>query len=321
MANISNISSADTFSNVSNESSVYVNLEPYYSIRNVINWSLICLILTSIIGNVLILIVMSLPHNRKSSTAVFFMALAVSDIILVLFLPFERWLHWTTKWSIYDLNIHSLTLAKKILDYTVFHSSSWILVCVTVERVIGVLIPHKVKTICSRKKALLMVICTCLFILIVNTLAFTVLVDITYSKETGPNWKDKVTNGRLIVQWWDICMAFLIPLSIISSGSIVIVIQLLRASVQKSSSSKTNPVTLKLLAVNGVFIVTMSPFCIFAYMLVAQVALDIDLQILPVISDALLFLSDLNAALNFFVYCLSGSRFRSDVIKCICCRK
>lgn len=295
-----------------------INMEIYRTGLSVLNWFNLAVVLLALFGNTLIVIIMALPHNRKSSTSIFFTGLAVSDFLLVLILPFERWLHWATGKTVYTFS-PTIVIIKVILNYSVLQISTWILACITIERVLSVVIPHKIKTICTMERSLVLLISVILFILAMYTFAVIVLVDVTYIEEVGPIWDSKVPYGVEIIQWWDLIMTLIVPFVVILIGSAVIITQLTRASLQKHDrrSDRHNPVTAKLLAANVVFIITMSPFCIFFYF---GVTFSEKPEVDFLVSNILLLLSDSNAAWNFFVYCLSGTRFRSDVKKVLCCK-
>lgn len=318
MANLGNESGNYSATNQTAASDL---LEPYKTIINVINYSLLGLVIISITGNTIIIRVMSLPRNRKSATSVFFLALAVSDILLAIALPLERWLHWTTAFAIYGLN-PVIAVMKIIFNFSIVQISSWTLVCITIERVVSVVLPHKVKTLFTAKRASCVLFATCFLIITINAALFTQLVDISYDEQNGPLWQDKLTGAKTIIQWWDLCISFLIPFGIILTGSLKIVTQLVRASVQKHDSNKhrNNPVTRKLLAANIVFVLTMSPYSLFYSLSATSLDVGIRPRLTWFISDVLLFISDWNSTLNFFVYFLSGVRFRSDVKQLLACK-
>lgn len=148
--------------------------EPYKTIRDVINWAIIGLVLMSVTGNTLIMIVMCREQNRTSSTSVLFTALAISDLFISISVSFERWLHWTFKVNIYGIN-HILTKAKTIFNYSNIQISSCLLACITLERVISIALPHKIKLICTKTKIL--VLLTCIVVFSINTFGFIFVVD------------------------------------------------------------------------------------------------------------------------------------------------
>lgn len=294
------------------------NFEMYRLGLSIVNWCIIVGVLLALFGNTLVVIVMSLPHNRKSPTSLFFTALAISDFLLILILPFERWLHWISGKSIYSIS-HPIMILKVILNYSVPQISSWILICITIERVLSVIIPHKIKSICTMKRSWAVLVSLILFILAVYIFAFNVLVEVTYSELLGPLWEDKVPYGVQLIQWWDLIMTLLVPFVVFIIGSTVIIAQLTRASLLKhgKQNERNNSLTAKLLAANAVFMITMSPFCVYFNF---GLSFNESPETIFYVTSVLLLLSDSNAAWNFFVYCLSGTRFRSDVKKVLCCK-
>ncbi|XP_053378510.1 FMRFamide receptor-like [Mercenaria mercenaria] len=288
--------------------------EPYKSIRNFINWAIIGLVLMSIAGNTMIIIVMSRKQNRNSSTSTFFTALAVSDMSLAISVSFERWLHWTCNISLYGISPY-LTTAKTILTYSNIQISSWLLLCITVERVLSIAMPLQIREICTKARAGVTLFILCFVITALNTVEFTCIVSVQFDKTFGIIWIRKVDNGETIIAWMDFINSFFIPITVIIVGSVYIVVHLLRISIQKQASKngRNRSVTMTLLAANIVFVLTMSPFVLLHLIYPSLDGIDVSPYLFWTISELFMFLSDMNAALNFFVYVLSGSRFRSDV--------
>lgn len=312
--NNSSTVSLDNITNIDNLSVIFEFPEPYDSIRRVVNWATIGLVLMSIIGNTLIIVVMSQKQNRKSSTSLLFTCLAVSDMLLAFSVPFERWLHWTFGISLYGISAQ-LTTTKTVLTYSNIQMSSWLLVCITAERVLSIAFPYKIKELCTRQRAGTVVCFILIVILSLNSCAFNFIVSVTFDDAYGIIWVSKVDNGGKVIAWIDFTVSFFIPILCIICGSVYIIVHLLRISIQKhdSKNSRNRSVTMTLLAANIVFVVTMSPFVLLHLIYPSVGDVKSSIYLFWTMSELFMFTSDMNAALNFFVYVLSGSRFRSDV--------
>ncbi|WAR14786.1 FMAR-like protein, partial [Mya arenaria] len=88
-------------------------------------WQIVApvLFLLGTVGNILSILVLTRPSSRKSSTATYLTALAVSDLIVLFFI------------------------------FASTELSSWLLVAVTCERIISTMWPHKVRVLCTRRSA------------------------------------------------------------------------------------------------------------------------------------------------------------------------
>lgn len=117
--------------------------------------------LASLVGNVLILLILSRKGNRQHTTSVYLMNLAVSDLTVAAGSAFA--------WANYHVTIKGTTLlcrASFILRDVSNFSSTWFLCVIAIERAISVLKPHKVKTICTVRRAKLISIGIWLFIIV-----------------------------------------------------------------------------------------------------------------------------------------------------------
>ncbi|XP_052778115.1 thyrotropin-releasing hormone receptor-like [Mya arenaria] len=93
-------------------------------------------------GNILTIIVLTRPASRKTSTAIYLIAMAFADL-MVLYTGLLRW------WMIHSFGIDISLLGNvgcRLIWFFVFASpqlSSWLLVAVTCERIISTKWPHK----------------------------------------------------------------------------------------------------------------------------------------------------------------------------------
>ena len=89
---------------------------------------------------------------------------------------------------------------------------------------------------------------------------------------------------------------------------------------QKTMKNAENQLTIMLLLVTTLFLILLCP-TYFRFIFVAFAELDTPLEyaqsILLFRITALLYIS--NSGINFFLYCISGQKFRNDLKELLCC--
>ncbi|KAH9492967.1 hypothetical protein Btru_023958 [Bulinus truncatus] len=184
------------------------------------------------VGNILTIIVWSRRDMRSSQATVYLVALSVADI-LVLNAGLLR--HFVREICGFDIRKFSEASCKinTILVYTSLDVSVWILVAFTLERILSVYLPHKVKTYCTRV--------TSLVVVAVIIVVFTGL-NSHFLYGTGSYYGNRVGNetvmkhcgplteayGRFLYLTWpwiDFCVFSLVPITIISVGNTCIVVR------------------------------------------------------------------------------------------------
>ena len=111
-----------------------------------------------LIGNVLSLIVFMSKNMRKLSASIYLAALSISDLMALLFYVLPEWLKHGLPYlpgnhAATFLQEHGTCQLLLYLQYISRFLSSWLVVCFTVERYIGVCHPLRRKDICDPKSA------------------------------------------------------------------------------------------------------------------------------------------------------------------------
>lgn len=260
------------------------------------------LVIVGLIGNVLSIVVFTRPNNRMSSSETYFTALAISDILNILNSPSYIFFIHVYK---FDYRARVLLLCKIcgwLADASVT-TSSWLLVAVTMERVIRVVV----------------VIWCIIYSLNSHHIYGSGKVydsnNISYCGfiET-PEYNNFAVN---FYPWIDLTIVFAVPFCFIFFGNIVVIINLTKTRKKRNSitTSKKRTVTsvqITLVMVNITFILLMSPLTIFFYLLNSYYLKLSDPVIYRIIFP-LNVMSNANASVNFFLYILSGAKFRADV--------
>jgi hypothetical protein len=229
----------------------------------------------------------------------------------------------------------------QLLDF-----SAWILVGVTLERMVSVWRPHNTQSVWKRKRAVGFIFAFGAIVLALNThflygLVFRadrdethghaniqkfVEIDETYYEFFNITWP-----------WIDLCAFCAFPLTIIVVGNGLILFKLINSQrklrprhVQTSSvdhesgqkplsgqCSKISSTTSMLFALNTVFLLSTLPISIYniGYTHWANVANEhgnAKLDLWWAIVNMLMYV---NNSMNFLLYCLSGTKFRREVFR------
>ncbi|XP_060576933.1 C-C chemokine receptor type 1-like [Ruditapes philippinarum] len=301
------------------------------------------MIVLGTVGNSLSIIVLTRKSIRSSTTAVYLTVLAFSDLIVLYAGLLRQWIIY-----LFDVDIRKLTeFGCKIniwLVYSSLHFSAWILIVLTMERVISAWLPHKARTLCKRKSAIALVNCLGVFILGLNShmlygMVFKYSFDddgnLQYAKcvEIDENY-DVFFNKTW--PWIDFCAFCFIPFSVILIGNALILIKVL-ASRRKVISQvvpirkdgrdhlagrKTKQASMPVLlfTLNIVYLLSTSPVSIYniGYTFWIKNANQQETAVLDLWLAVVNIFMYVNNSLNFFLYCLSGTKFRREVRRIIC---
>lgn len=302
------------------------------------------LILLGTVGNVLTIFVLTRKSIRSSTTAFYLTVLAFSDLV-VLYSGLMR------QWIIYLLDVDIRKFNKFVckiniwLVYSSLHFSAWILIVLTMERVISAWLPHRVRGLCKKKSAVVLINVLGVLILGLNShllygMAFKLSFDndgnVYHSKcvEVDENY-DFFFNE--IWPWIDLCAFCLIPFSVILIGNALILFKVFTSrrkvisqvvplrqggggSHHAGQKSKQSSMPVLLFTLNIVYLLSTSPVSIYniGYAFWVKDASEqeiADLDLWWAIVNMFMYIHN---SLNFFLYCLSGTKFRREVIRIIC---
>ena len=293
------------------------------------------LCITGCIGNCITVLVLGKKRNRESPVSVILLILSISDIFVLFTGYFTQWINLL--WSIRIRAMNNVACKVHVfLTYFSLMFSSWLLVLITSERSFSVMSPHRAKVVCDRRKTLIVIAITAVLLLLLNGhfLYGMIIVthnDTNYCYYMHDGYKDFITNAWI---WIDFFVTFAIPFLLIAAGNALIIFRMKRhdrkrqhlvVARQNSDSGpeqQTNSITHLLILLSIIFIICSGPSSVInvmlSYLLKAGDERQ-DLNLLFVRQMAFLF-SGLNATLNFFLYILSGSKFRDEVKVLFCFR-
>ncbi|KAK3101886.1 hypothetical protein FSP39_007034 [Pinctada imbricata] len=223
-----------------------------------------------LIGNVVTLIVLNTKAYSKIESRFFLMALAASDSVLLLTQVFTK----EIAVIVFGRDIRALSdIACKIF-FVFFRSSkmtsSWFIVCISIERFIAVWFPFKLKMVCQRK-IILMVIGIVYTCLLVYTSLWSYASKVNKNHVCHPDVYDKSNPAEVktfgVFLILGIALYNGIPIVILLFTTPMIVLKLSRHAQRKKSitnrsssqQDRTNRMNLTLIGIMIAYIVLVSP--------------------------------------------------------------
>lgn len=305
------------------------------------------LILLGTVGNCLSIYVLTRKSIRVSTTALYLTVLAFSDLAVLYSGLLRQWLIY-----LFDTDVrHVSQTGCKINIWLVYCSldfSAWILIVVTLERVISAWLPHSARNVCTKKSAVAFLLTIGVFVLALNSHLLYGMVFKNVYDELGNvisvSKCEEIDTAyyeffNKVWPWVDLCAFCVIPFSVIVIGNSLILVKVIKSHkktksrivptvavnthrVQSSSHGKHSSMTTMLFTLNIVFLVSTSPISIYNigytyWMTGASDEKIAELDLWWAIVNMLMYT---NNSLNFLLYCLSGTKFRQEVINLFCKR-
>ena len=272
-----------------------------------------------LVGNTLSFLVMIRPNNRKVSTCIYMAAISINDNIMMC-LAFNDWL--VTVVNMYEWHPW---LCKGLSHLVIFciQSSTYLILTMTVDKFIAIKWPHKAATYSTPRRAILVClgVIVCALCYNVPHLFATALVRDTCVAYVVGGLKTK------IYSWITFLVNFVIPFSMLiyMNHAIVKAVRSSRKMFRagedqrmdkrhRTMKSAENQLTIMLLLVTMLFLILLFPtYLRFIYS--TFVGRDTPSKY----ASSMLFfqitykLYTTNNGINFFLYCISGERFRNDL--------
>ncbi|XP_033754751.1 growth hormone secretagogue receptor type 1-like [Pecten maximus] len=301
------------------------------------------IIVLGTIGNIMSFTVFR-TNSGKVSTYTYLSALAVMDLLVLYvgLLPL-----WIAQLSDFDIKDQANWTCKLVvfLGYVCSDSSVWLIVAVTVERYIAACYPLQASKLCRIRKAryivfvpiLALCFVNCHFLLTVQLqLESNNTINPVYICDAGPDFSDFV-NGVWV--WVDAVIYSFLPFAILLILNIRIIQKVWIAKNERKHFLTTergdisfhkgkNPsgtgevskkLTMMLLVISFTFLLTTLPMNII---LIATKTWNeqnqqqrADFFLAKTVSELLMYL---NHSINFFLYCISGRKFRRQIYTLSC---
>ena len=278
------------------------------------------------VGNTLSFLVMIRSNNRKISTCIYMAAISINDNLMLSFAMHE--------WFIGAVNIRKYYLWECIINAFLHNfalqCATYLIVTMTIDKYIAIKWPHRAAVYSSPKRARVIIVTVFTFTVLYNSPHFfmTALVE---GECYGYSVKSILTK---VYSWFTIFLNAVIPFTLLIHMNYVIVKtvrnsrKMFRSNAattgtetrQKTMKSAENQLTTMLLLVTTLFLFLLLPTYI-RFIYASFVITDT-----PSKYASSLFFFEItyklyvtNSAINFFLYCISGQRFRNDLKEIVCC--
>ena len=282
-----------------------------------------------IIGNILILIIINRKKFRGTSTSVYLCCMAVADLLVLIVGMIPEWL--SAAHDIVFKEISPVTCKiEKIVSYTVGDVAVWILMAFTIDRCVAVCFPFAKAGVSSSKRA--KVVCAVL-VAIAITKNFHVLW--TRGETWEPNDEgvlefvkncgrpEPYTNFEKYIRPWIVfTLISLIPFIVILVCNTMIIRALIHSKKQhRTQNIQANQdrhywqLSLMCLSASFAFLLCITPSIV---LLIGKPYWAYDSEsyiIAKAVNNQLMYV---NHSVNFFLYCITGARFRRDLYLLFC---
>lgn len=283
-------------------------------------------------GNIMTIIVFRRLKDY-SGMSTYYIALAMADMGMLYF-------GWTTRYWLqhqfhfFTTCLHTITCkVVTAADYTSSALSSWYLVAMTIQRAMSVVWPHRVNVLCTRKAS-----CA-------TTAVITVVIVVSYShilygySMQAPNCQNSScaichcqtfsTNyyffERYFLPWIDLILACLAPFALLLVSNTVLVRAVLTSARNArlrlaggqsmhvtARETKASSLSMMLIVLSVTFFILTGPLRV--YMLLYPYVTFIKENTPTDLTFSVLYIQcAANNAVNFYLYCLTGAKFRHEL--------
>lgn len=276
------------------------------------------IVLFGVAGNILTMIVLSSKKLNTTSTSFYLFALALVDLlycILIIQKIFDNFVFFPDN----ARNLSPvLCRISPVLTYFLTYFSCWLLVAVTIDRMICVVLPFQAKRFCTRKlsMAITTVIGTLSFVTVLHFF-FTMNHTPTNDPNKSPCRPDKLTG--YLFPYVDLILAMAGPFVIMLAANTAIILKLNELkrtrmnNLRKNSTrgeDKTQSLTTMLLSISFFFMVSSTP--LLTYDIVYFTVEITSYKVFFGVEQVSYTLWYLNYSVHFLLYCLTGPRFREE---------
>ena len=282
-------------------------------------------------GNIACIFTLVFMRPVMSSTIYMLCLAAVDTVAIVLKMVYLQL-------TAHDIQLRASGCQMMFLFGTVSQQlSNWILVAMTLERFIAIWFPFKVKTFCNKRNSITSLIVMFVFFVLANlqfVFTFEEVSDPPFLKFDCRPKQEHAKFVQYVWYWIDGALYAFVPivLIIVFNGLIIYAVrksgrhqrELTNRSINMSEKLlQQRQVTVMLLTISLVCVILVLPNCIFfivkTYWSWRETMHDTAQYYL--VYQTVFVLSDLNHAVNFYLYMLRGRKFRQKFAQIICCRK
>ena len=293
-----------------------------------------------LVGNTLSFLIMAKPNNRQMSTCIYMAAISLNDNMMMI-LAFRNYLF--SPLQLIKPNLPDCKVSAYFVLLAVQNSTFQVL-AMTFDKYIAIKWPHKAATYSTPDRAKKIVLGIFIFVLVYN------IPHIIFSTLIGYTCIAYGSGGTItkVYSWFSFVLNAIIPFMLLCYMNYVI-IHKVRESRQKfggqgsinetqgqgqsqgqnNSAAKRrqnkmknteNQLTIMLLLVTTLFLILMIPSYVrFLYSSFVKGDTPAKYAFLIFFFQLSYKLYNTNNGINFFLYCISGQKFRNDLKELLCC--
>lgn len=317
----------------------------YSSIAAISKYALPVIISLGTIGNVLSLLVLVRCHMRSTSVYHYLMALAIADTCVLYVSAFKTWIRLLTGFELLYASEFSCRLFSFLFLYSL-HLSSWLVVMVTVDRFTVVWFPFRASSWCTVRRARMATVALATLFAAYNGHVFWTY-ELSDDVEMNRVYCGPVKTYQFMAMPFD-CLQLLtyslVPFLVILVLNVAIVSRLRwrpvmlrgrtggrtnsifsgssadRASESSSACGRQAKVTYMLVVVSFAWLVLTLPKSIHTIVFELDPHRYANVVMFRGLSFLLVYV---NHAINFYLYCITGRKFRrqlEELSKAVCAR-
>jgi len=285
-----------------------------------IKYVLPLIILFGTVGNILSIIVLQRKAMRTSCSSVYLSALAIADISVLYLSAFKTWLRVVTGFEL----LHVADCACKLIKYAFYsctHFSAWIVVVVTFERLLVVYAPFRASTLWLVRRPHLTTLVSGVVVMVFNVnMIWT--SELVYDSEGGAPTCASYSYENFICDIFpkiNLLVYSVFPSLLVFAFNSVIVVVIIRSTppIVSTLSPPNNfrrhghqqRLTMTLLTLSTLWLVLSLPYSIID----SNVNILLDIRIPGIVRVICFMMMYLNHSVNFYVYCLLGQKFRTEL--------
>ena len=283
------------------------------------------------VGNTLSFLIMIKQNNRKMSTCIYMAAISINDNLMMCRAGHD--------YLISVVQIHKWhSLECKLSGFVALYAlqnGTYLVVAMTIDKYIAIKWPHKAATYSTppRAKIIAVAVYVCAFVYNIPHLFLSSVIG-GHCVNFGIS-----SEFSRIYSSFSFVLNAVIPFTMLIHMNFVIVKEVRKSrkmfrrndemtggrgrgldTRQKTMKSVENQVTIMLLLVTTLFLILLCPAYIrFIYLAFAQLDTPLAYARAMFIYQVTANLYISNSGINFFLYCISGQKFRNDLKEFLCC--
>ncbi|PIO25060.1 hypothetical protein AB205_0200830 [Aquarana catesbeiana] len=294
-----------------------------FSLKILIPTTTVCLFImvAGIIGNTITILIIKKYKEMKTTTNFYLSSMAVSDMIILLCLPFDLYRLWRSKPWIFGVFLcKSLSLISEACTYsTILHITA-----LSIERYLAICFPLKAKVFITKRRVKIVIVFLWVVALLSASPLYNMFDYIEAINDTGPfnsSWQCQYTenafnSGHLKIMMWVTTVYFFLPMFCLTVlyGFIGNTLWKSRNSIRGPNAAnreRSHRQTVKILAVVVLaFVICWLPFHIGRLIFVHTTNMEV-MRISQYFNIVAMPLFYLNASINPILYNLISKKYRT----------